>query len=60
MSRRKTKSKDAKHETKAAIIILSDPKGGGLALLKHEAVAGTPGISNLRNYLVGGWRTLIF
>src|SRR5687767_2335974 len=32
----------------------------GLPLLKDKALAGTPGISNLRNYLANGWRTLIF
>jgi hypothetical protein len=32
----------------------------GLPLLKDKALAGTPGISNLRNYLANGWQTLIF
>ena len=32
----------------------------GLPLLKDQALAGTPGISNLRRYLAVGWKTLIF
>jgi hypothetical protein len=32
----------------------------GLPLLKDKALAGTPGISNLRRYLAEGWQTLIF
>ena len=32
----------------------------GLPLLKDQALAGTPGISNLRRYLADGWKTLIF
>jgi hypothetical protein len=32
----------------------------GLPLLKDKALAGTPGISNLRRYLAEGWSTLVF
>jgi len=32
----------------------------GLPLLKDKALAGTPGISNLRRYLAEGWQTLVF
>ena len=32
----------------------------GLPLLKEKALAGTPGISNLRRYPAEGWATLIF
>lgn len=32
----------------------------GLSLLKDKALAGTPGISNLRRYLAEGWQTLVF
>ena len=32
----------------------------GLPLLKDKALAGTPGISNLRRYLADGWATLVF
>lgn len=32
----------------------------GLPLLKDKALAGTPGISNLRRYLADGWTTLVF
>jgi hypothetical protein len=32
----------------------------GLPLLKDKALAGTPGISNLRRYLAQGWQTLVF
>ena len=32
----------------------------GVPLLKEKALAGTPGISNLRRYVAGGWHTLIF
>ena len=32
----------------------------GLPLLKDKALAGTPGISNLRRYLADDWRTLVF
>ena len=32
----------------------------GLPLLSDKALAGTPGISNLRRYLADGWRTLVF
>ena len=35
-------------------------KACGLPLLKDKALAGTPGISNLRTYLANGWQTLIF
>ena len=31
----------------------------GLPLLKDKALAGTPGLSNLRTYLADGWRTLV-
>lgn len=31
-----------------------------LPLLKNKALAGTPGIANLRRYLTEGWRTLVF
>ena len=32
----------------------------GVPLLKEKALAGTPGISNLRRYVAEGWQTLIF
>ena len=32
----------------------------GVPLLKEKALAGTPGISNLRSYVADGWHTLIF
>jgi hypothetical protein len=32
----------------------------GIPLLKDKALAGTPGISNLRRYLAEGWQTLVF
>ncbi len=32
----------------------------GLPLLKSKALAGTPGLSNLRTYLADGWQTLVF
>jgi hypothetical protein len=32
----------------------------GLPLLKDKALAGTPGISDLREFLVQGWQTLVF
>ena len=32
----------------------------GVPLLKDKALAGTPGISNLRRYLAEGWQTLVF
>ena len=32
----------------------------GLPLLKDKALAGTPGISNLRRYVAEGWQTLVF
>jgi len=32
----------------------------GLPLIKDKALAGTPGISNLRRYLADGWETLVF
>ena len=32
----------------------------GVPLLKDKALAGTPGISNLRRYLAEGWPTLVF
>jgi len=32
----------------------------GVPLLKDKALAGTPGISNLRRYLADGWQTLVF
>jgi hypothetical protein len=35
-------------------------EASGLALLKDKALAGTPGISNLRRYLAEGWQTVVF
>jgi hypothetical protein len=32
----------------------------GVPLLKDKALAGTPGISNLHQYVTDGWHTLIF
>lgn len=32
----------------------------GLPLLNDKALPGTPGMSNLRRYLVEGWKTLVF
>ena len=32
----------------------------GLPLLKDRALAGTPGISDLHQYLASGWNTLVF
>ena len=32
----------------------------GVRLLQDKALAGTPGISNLRRYLAEGWQTLVF
>lgn len=32
----------------------------GLPLLQDKALAGTPGLSDLRGYVAGGWQTLIF
>ena len=35
-------------------------EAAGLPLLKDKALAGTPGITNLRRYLADGWHTLVF
>ncbi|MGH8047830.1 MAG: hypothetical protein ACREKL_11330 [Chthoniobacterales bacterium] len=35
-------------------------EGAGLPLIKEKALAGTPGISNIRRYLAEGWSTLVF
>ena len=32
----------------------------GVSLLKDKALAGTPGISDIRRYIADGWQTLIF
>ena len=32
----------------------------GLPLINDKALAGTPGLSNLRRYLAEGWQTLVF
>jgi len=32
----------------------------GLPLLKDKALAGTPGLSNIRRYLAEDWKTLVF
>jgi len=32
----------------------------GVPLLKDKALAGTPGISDIRRYVAEGWNTLIF
>ena len=32
----------------------------GVPLLNDKALAGTPGISNLRRYLAEGWHTMVF
>jgi hypothetical protein len=32
----------------------------GVPLLKDKALAGTPGISDIRRYVAEGWHTLIF
>jgi hypothetical protein len=35
-------------------------EAAGLPLLKDKALAGTPGISNLRRYLADGWHMIVF
>jgi hypothetical protein len=35
-------------------------KSCGVPLLTEKALAGTPGISNLRRYLAEGWQTMVF
>jgi hypothetical protein len=35
-------------------------EAAGLPLLKDKALAGTPGITNLRRYLADGWHTMVF
>lgn len=35
-------------------------EAAGLPLLKDKALAGTPGISNLRRYLAEGWHMVVF
>jgi hypothetical protein len=35
-------------------------KACGVPLLTDKALAGTPGISNLRRYLAEGWQTMVF
>ena len=35
-------------------------EASGLPLLNDKALAGTPGMANLRRYLADGWRTLVF
>ena len=37
-----------------------DVEACGLPLLKDKALAGTPGLSDIRRYLAGGWQTLVF
>src|SRR5262249_37480215 len=32
----------------------------GLPLLKDKALAGTPGLSDIRRYVADGWQTLVF
>ncbi|MDX1950927.1 MAG: DsrE family protein [Verrucomicrobiota bacterium] len=32
----------------------------GLPLIKDMALAGTPGLGSIRNYLANGWQTLLF
>ncbi len=32
----------------------------GFPLIKDKALAGTPGLSNIRRYLAEGWQTLVF
>lgn len=32
----------------------------GLPLIKDKALAGTPGLSNIRRYIADGWQTLVF
>jgi hypothetical protein len=38
----------------------ADVESCGIALLTDKRLEGTPGISNLRNYLAEDWKTLIF
>jgi hypothetical protein len=35
-------------------------EGCGVPLLKDKILPGTPGITDLRRYVVDGWRTLVF
>ncbi len=37
-----------------------DVEACGLPLLKDKALAGTPGLSDIRRYLADGWQTLVF
>ncbi len=35
-------------------------KACGVSLVKDSAIPGTPGLLNLRRYLVEGWQTMVF
>lgn len=37
-----------------------DVEACGVPLLTDKALPGTPGLSNIRAYLAGGWQTLVF
>ncbi len=38
----------------------ADVQACGLPLLADKPLAGTPGLSDIRGYLAGGWQTLVF
>ena len=44
----------------AAFGATKDVEACGLPLLKDKALAGTPGLSDIRRYLADGWQTLVF
>jgi len=52
--------KGASYGCAAVFGATSGVEAGGVPLLKDKALAGTPGISNLRRYVAKGWSTLVF
>lgn len=38
----------------------ADVEACGLPLLKDKALAGTPGLSDIRGYVAAGWQVLVF
>jgi hypothetical protein len=52
--------KGASHACAAVFGATKSVEDCGLPLLRDKALEGTPGLSDIRHYVVEGWRTLIF
>lgn len=50
----------ASHGCAVAFGATAGVESSGTPLLSQQPIPGTPGLSDLRSYLVGDWKTLVF